>query len=98
MVKKLDEGHSDAVSCMAVTQSGLKLVTGGHDSCLKVWDLSQIGTNADDSASPALLVSLENVHQRKYDEGVLGLAIHPSLSCLVTGGADSVIQVYEMLP
>ena len=36
-------------------------------------------------------MTLENVHQKKYDEGVQGMAIHPTQPFLASGGADSII-------
>ena len=91
-MRKIEAAHSDAISCMALAHSGFKLVTGGHDTAIKVWDLRQIGTQQDGlDAADYLLTTIENAHQKKYDEGVQGMAIHPSQSCLVTGGADSII-------
>ena len=96
------------MSCVAIASSGLKLVTGGHDSRIKVWDLRALDASQNNEAAAAAendaesnetkpLMTLENVHQKKYDEGVQGMAIHPSQPFLASGGADSIIQIFEML-
>jgi len=80
-------------------------VTAGHDSCIKVWDLRALDASQSEAASSPdaaasttePLISLENVHQKKYDEGVQGMAIHPTQPFLASGGADSIIQIFEML-
>jgi len=43
------------------------------------------------------LLTLENVHEKKYDEGVQGMAIHPTQPFLASGGADSTIHIYELM-
>ena len=80
-------------------------MTAGHDSSIKVWDMRALDASQNEAASAAAAesnamkpeISLENVHQKKYDEGVQGMAIHPSQPFLASGGADSIIQIFEML-
>ena len=87
---------------MQVAADGLRLVTGGHDSSIKVWDLRNIDSKADVAADEEAkatepLTSLEKVHNHKYDEGVQGMAMHPTQPFLASGGADSIVHIYEML-
>lgn len=96
VIKTIKQAHSDAVSCIAISNTGLQLVTGGHDSAVKVWDLRKFGTTSDSEGDPEPLDVVAEGHKKKYDEGVQSLSIHPSMPILVTGGADSSIQVYEM--
>lgn len=42
------------------------------------------------------LHTIENAHKMKYDEGIQGLMIHPTQPFVATGGADSVISVFEL--
>ena len=95
-IRVIQTGHADAITCMQVAADGLRLVTGGHDSCVKVWDLRNIDAPAgEEEAEP--LFSLEKVHNLKYDEGIQGMAMHPTQPFLATGGADSMIHIYEMI-
>ncbi len=58
---------------MQLAQSGLKLVTAGHDSCIRVWDLSHIGANNGkeiQTGKGELICTLENAHEKKYDEAI----------------------------
>ena len=52
VIKTIAGAHSDAVSCMAVSNTGLQLVSGGHDSSLKVWDLRKLESGEDGSDKP----------------------------------------------
>lgn len=66
-----------------------------------MWDLRRIGagqaeSEAEEKASAEVLQSVEAVHEAKYDEGVQALTIHPTQPFLATGGADSIIKVFEM--
>ena len=74
------------------------MVSGGHDGHLKVWDLRKVGAPDSDGESQQTepIFVLEDAHKKKYDEGVQGLQIHPSQPFVATGGADSIIQVFEL--
>ena len=94
VIKTIAGAHKDAVSCMAVSNTGLQLVSGGHDSSLKVWDLRKLESGDDSPVEP--LSTIEGAHEKKYDEGVQGLSIHPQQPFVATGGADSIVQVFEL--
>lgn len=93
VVKTIKGAHSDAISCLGLSNTGLQLLTGGHDGCLKVWDLRKVDSQG---SSDAPLHVVENAHKKKYDEGVQGLMIHPTQPFVATGGADCIIQVFEL--
>ncbi len=38
-VTKAVKAHADAVSALAFTNSGLHLITGGHDGAIKIFDM-----------------------------------------------------------
>jgi len=42
------------------------------------------------------LHEVKGSHKKKYDEGVLAMQLHPTMPVLATGGADSIVQVFEM--
>ena len=76
--------HTDAVSCLLAKD--FTLVSGGHDGSIRVWDLRKM----------QLLYEVP-CHRKKYDESVMCMESHPSRSMLVSGGADSIIKVYDSL-
>jgi len=47
VIKVILSAHTDAVSSLAISSTGLQLVSGGHEGNLKVWDLRKFGTSAD---------------------------------------------------
>ncbi len=78
VVKTIEAAHSDSISSMAVTNTGLQLLTGGHDGSLRVWDLRKVGSTLDGDEKAVPLFSLEQAHLKKYDEGVQALRVHPT--------------------
>lgn len=42
IVGALDRAHSEAISSVVATNSGLHLISGGHDGSLKVWDMRKL--------------------------------------------------------
>ena len=50
-IKKIAAAHTDALTCMQIAADGLRLVTGGHDSSIKVWNLRNIDAPAGADAS-----------------------------------------------
>lgn len=82
----MPKAHSDAVTSLAFTSSGLHLISGGHDGAIKVWDVR----------TQKIIQELKNTHQRKYDESIMCLAACDNAPMLVSGGADSVIKIFEI--
>ncbi|KAG2175402.1 hypothetical protein INT43_001049 [Umbelopsis isabellina] len=78
--------HLDGVTTLDVDQSGLTLVSGGHDGSIRFWDIS--------STTRACLQEF-TAHRRKADEGVLSVQFHKKLPWLVSGGADGIIKAYQ---
>lgn len=35
-------------------------------------------------------------HKAKYDEGVMGLAVHPDMPIFASGGADCLVNLYDL--
>lgn len=79
---------SSGVSSVLFSASGLQVITGGHDGSVRVWDVRQ-------SASP-LVCEAGKKHMRKYDEGVMCLAAHSNSPFVASGGADSLVNIFEM--
>ena len=49
-----------------------------------------------DLRSGQTVQELRGVHQRKYEEGALCIAVHPRMPFFATGGADQVIKFFEL--
>jgi striatin 1/3/4 len=77
-------GHKDAVSCLALDPSGLYFMSGGHDSSLRVWDVQT-----------KHCVQEIPTHRKKYDESIHAIAYHPTKSMVASGGADSIIKLFQ---
>ncbi|RUS29799.1 WD40-repeat-containing domain protein [Jimgerdemannia flammicorona] len=80
------QAHLDGVTSLDVDPSGLTLVSGGHDSSIRLWDIS---------SSARTCVQEFTGHRRKGDEGVLSVRYHQSLPWMVSGGADGIVKVYQ---
>ena len=76
--------HRDAVSCLAVNPSGLYVMSGGHDSSVRGWDIHNYNCIQEFSS-----------HRKKYDEAVHSLSFHTSSPLLATGGTDATIKIYS---
>ncbi len=66
--------------------SGLHVISSGHDGAVKVWDLRNFKTIAESKKD----------NYRKYDEGVMCLAAHNNVPFFASGGADCLINIYEL--
>lgn len=77
-------GHTDGVTSVSIHKSGLYLVSGGHDGSLRSWDLRKHQCIHEIPA-----------HRKKYDEAVHAVANHPTLPLLASGGADSLVKLFE---
>ncbi|CAG8548596.1 2578_t:CDS:10, partial [Dentiscutata heterogama] len=72
--------HLDSVTTLDIDPSGMILVSGGHDSSIRLWDIVSTRQCVQEFVS----------HRRKSDEGVLCVEYHQSLPWMASGGADSV--------
>ncbi|KAG1143109.1 hypothetical protein G6F37_011276 [Rhizopus arrhizus] len=77
-------GHLDAVTSLDIDSIGNTLVSGGHDSAIRLWNLNTFRNEQEFSA-----------HRRKGDEGVLSVKFHKSYPWMLSGGADGIIKVYH---
>lgn len=74
----------DAVTSLDINSSGSTLVSGGHDSSIRLWDMSNKTCIQEFSA-----------HRKKGDEGVLDVKFHHSYPWMISGGADSIVKIYH---
>lgn len=90
---KIDKAHAGGASTLLVEpqSGGLHVVTGGHDGAVKVWDIRNYQCIAETQAGKS-----GAHHLRKFDEGVLCLAAHPEAPFVASGGADCLVNMYEM--
>ena len=86
VVKNIGDAHSDGISSVVFSNSGLHMITGCHNGSLKVWDVRTYKCVSE----------LKEAHLRKYDEGVMCIATHQSMPFFATGGADSIINIFEL--
>lgn len=77
-------GHEGAITALAFSQDGSRLVSAGADGALLVWELG-----AGAPTAPA--------RQLHGHEGAVGAAaLTPSGSRLVSGGADDMLRTWEL--
>jgi striatin 1/3/4 len=76
--------HTDSVSALSVHPSGNYVASGSHDGSIRCWDLRTYQCLDEISA-----------HRRKYDEATFAIAHCPSLPLFASGGADSLVKVFE---
>lgn len=69
--------HQDEVTSLAIDPTGRYLLSGSHDSSVRLWLF-------DEKSCIQEITS----HRKKYDEGILSVAFHPKLSHFATAGAD----------
>jgi striatin 1/3/4 len=88
LTKTLSQAHKSGVSAALFVNSGLHLLTGGHDGSVRVWDLRTNRVVQEVRGGTA--------HKVKYEEAVMGLAVHPDMPFFASGGADSLVNLYEL--
>ncbi|CAG8537810.1 19820_t:CDS:10 [Cetraspora pellucida] len=76
--------HLDSVTTLDIDPSGMILISGGHDSSIRLWDIVSTRQCIQEFVS----------HRKKSDEGVLCVEYHRSLPWMASGGADSVFELY----
>jgi striatin 1/3/4 len=88
IIKTINDAHSDSVSCIKFGQQngGLNVISGSHDGSIKIWDLRNYQSIAE----------VSKAHGRKYDEGTLCLDTHANVPFFASGGADCIVNIYEL--
>jgi len=93
---RTSDPHTQGASTVAFTGSGLHMITGGNDGSVKLWDIR----GASNKPVTEFVSATNTVaHGRKFDEGVMCVAVHPESNSnpfFATGGADSLVNVYEL--
>lgn len=86
-IKHIENAHKDGISCVALSANKHHFYTGSHDGGIKFWDMRNFKCFGEIQA-----------HERKYDEAVLSMMVHPNHPVLVTWGADASIKWFETDP
>lgn len=73
--------HLDEVTNLAFDSTGNYLLSGSHDCSVRLWQ---------DKSCVQEITS----HRKKFDEGILAVEFHPTLSYFATAGADGLAKVY----
>ena len=74
----------------------MQLISGSHDGSIKVWDIKKISNSATPQSELVHLYEVQDASEKKYDEGVQALAVHPSQPFVASGGSDSIVKVFEI--
>jgi WD40 repeat protein len=74
-------GHDDSINVIAISPDGKRLVSGGADNNIIVWDMNT-GNKLKQFTG--------------HYEGVLALAISPDGYTLVSGGGDNLIKIWRV--
>lgn len=82
MVKKLDIGINDSISCLDFYKGNM-IVAGCQNGSLKIWD----------QRTYRLLID-EQGHKTKYGEGIL--CLKSTEDGIFTGGADGIVNFYTI--
>ncbi|CAG0880479.1 unnamed protein product [Cyprideis torosa] len=75
--------HLDAVTSLAIDPNALYLVSGSHDSSIRLWNL-------EDKTCVQEITS----HRKKFDESILDVAFHPTKPYIASTGADGMAKVF----
>uniref|UniRef100_A0A4W3GMP5 Striatin n=1 Tax=Callorhinchus milii TaxID=7868 RepID=A0A4W3GMP5_CALMI len=75
--------HLDAVTCLAVDPNGLYLMSGSHDSSIRLWSLET-----------KTCIQEFTAHRKKFDESIHDVTFHPSKCYIASAGADALAKVF----
>ncbi|KJU84114.1 repeat-containing protein [Candidatus Magnetobacterium bavaricum] len=75
------QGHSNDVTCVAISADGMKIVSGSKDNTLRIWDI----------ATGNLLKTLEG-----HSSVVSSVAISADDKKIVSGSKDNTVKIWEM--
>nr|CDS25610.1 striatin [Hymenolepis microstoma] len=78
--------HLEAVTCLTVDPHDLYVLTGSHDSSIRLWDLES-----------RACVQEMTCHRVKNNESVHAVAMHPTMPFAASAGADAICKVYTSL-
>ena len=77
-------GHTDSVTDICVDESGLYMLSTGHDGSLRSWDIRNFHCLHEIT-----------LNRKKYDESIFSISLHPSQDLIAIGGSDSIIKLLE---
>lgn len=84
-----DYGSQEGVTSIMFVNSGLNLISSSHDGSVRVYDIR--GTS-----SSKIVSEMKKAHGRKFDEGAMCLAAHSHAPFFASGGADCIINIFEL--
>jgi WD40 repeat protein len=86
------EGHEAAVTCLAVSPDGRVLASGSKDTNICLWSLPHQPLSPGVTEAGSECLRQFQGHRR----AVLCLAISPDSRILASGGADGVVQLWDL--
>lgn len=72
-VERITDAHEDGISCVTLSANKNHFYTGSHDGMIKLWDMRNYKCFGEIKA-----------HEKKYDEAVMSMMVHPNHPVLVT--------------
>lgn len=92
------QGHAEAVGAVAMSRSGggrpKFLFTASQDRTVKMWDLSDLSSDAADVEEPNKLKSLATM--RVHEKDINSLDVSPNDGLLVSGSQDKTLKVFNV--
>ena len=97
-----ENAHNGSVTSVGYNSDGDKIVSGGEDVTLKVWDagasaLIPLNPQPKTDGTPAFAASLELKAEKQsaHSDRVFSVAFSPDGKTIVSGSADKTLKVWD---